>query len=435
LAPRLTPGPRVRQTAGARVDFFLLTWPRVHLLSRHDGKGSDSVTWNAALAAAHGGIGNPTASSPLTYTSGSPADVIDGDDTTFGHTNYLAVEAILVAIDLGADHAISGIRLKTGHNDNHGWTESLFYSTTGTGGWTQAYTRSNSGGDTGLVALGAPVTARYWRLQGPMTDTGLGEQAILYTVELWTGDLIPGSGGSDGSTLTGSPAYSGDLEAWLSSSSTANLHKTDGLPWLTKTAVDAIKVITDKLGNQGAGSTDWITSLWKLAGDFTDAEYAAVKAWWRAASGQAATASGGGASWFTTGDGTVIGQAIDNLSGQVAGVAGSVTPKVMQAGVGALTPVDETDFTHQLAWAVPADVYVVQFTDWPGQKDVNDVAGVTWLPHIAWWAPLEGNQAGQRGFLDFEYNQAHRLPVRCEGILIEAKYVGVTGHVQAFVLP
>jgi hypothetical protein len=96
------------------------------------------------------------------------------------------------------------------------------------------------------------------------------------------------------------------------------------------------------------------------------------------------------------------------------------------------TLVNETDWDTELAWDVPADVYVITVTTIPASQEQIDVAGVNWIPRVAWWCQLNGTHPGERHFLDFELNEASLLPVRCPGILLHARVSGTLGHIQAW---
>lgn len=92
---------------------------------------------------------------------------------------------------------------------------------------------------------------------------------------------------------------------------------------------------------------------------------------------------------------------------------------------------DETDFTREIAWAVPADAYSLVVTSYPIIHDEIDVAGVTWLPRLGWWAPLNGTQGRDRRFINFSENQLDDWPRRLPGVVIRLD-AQVEAHLQAW---
>lgn len=104
--------------------------------------------------------------------------------------------------------------------------------------------------------------------------------------------------------------------------------------------------------------------------------------------------------------------------------------QVPLAGTGwAMT--DQTDFTTELAWAEPADVYVLSFTSPPTSLATVSVAGVEWMPRLLWWAELNQTQAGERHYLDFPGGQIFLPGRRMAGLLLRC-YGPADGHVQAW---
>jgi len=383
------------------------------------------VSFNAALNAANGGFA--VASSPLTYLSGTPDNAIDHNDATVLHTNYLATEARIVDIDLQSSRHITSVRVLDAHSDGHSWKESLFFSDDGVT-WTEAWSQTHSSAsmhDTGIVALTTPGTARYWRFEGPMLSTGAGEQCYLGSLELWSDDATPGTGGTGGSTGTGGPAYSGDLQAWLADDDT-NLHKTDGLPWLTRTLLqstyDLVSTIRDRV-YPGAGPLTVLTDLYlntiKTQLDAQEALDALVSA-------RLTGASGGGGSAFYGPDGTQVAAGVEALLARStnAQVGFPAAPWEMTA---------ETDWDDAIAWDQPADLYVVTFTSTPPTIPDNGRAGVPVRYRLAWWTPLNGTFAQERRWIDFENAHLVDPAGRMPGLLLQT-YTSGGGHLQAWTL-
>lgn len=107
----------------------------------------------------------------------------------------------------------------------------------------------------------------------------------------------------------------------------------------------------------------------------------------------------------------------------------------LEVGAGAFpigwSLVDSVAFNTQIAWPVAADLYTLHLTAWPNINGQVDVAGVTWLPRLGWWAPLNGQFAQGRGFVEFQDSHFHRLPGVLPGILVQTK-AGTTGTLEAW---
>ncbi len=93
--------------------------------------------------------------------------------------------------------------------------------------------------------------------------------------------------------------------------------------------------------------------------------------------------------------------------------------------------VDETDFQDDLAWTVPADLYVVSISTVPASVPDVEVAGVHWLPRLGWWAELNNQHAGERRFLDRQLSLLHDGRRRLAGLWLHCR-TGTQGHVQAW---
>lgn len=215
------------------------------------------------------------------------------------------------------------------------------------------------------------------------------------------------------STGGGGGITTGDLENaladWLTSTSD-NLHKTDGLPWLTKTVADAVKVVTDKLGASGSGnSLDWIVSLWRLAGDLTDAEIGLLKALLTHQS-QVIGASGGGGSAFYGPSGTQVAAGVETLlaSGLTTTDLGAAVALLRErltlspdlADTSRWTLVDTTSGDGDALVSQQADAYFLSITAYPASQAAHGVASTLWLPRWGWVCPRVHGHFAQRQFHD-----------------------------------
>lgn len=204
------------------------------------------------------------------------------------------------------------------------------------------------------------------------------------------------------------------LAEWLST--TDNTHETDGLPWLTKVAADAIKVVTDKLGHGGSGnSLDWIAGLWRLAGDLTDAEIGLLKSLLDRKD-QITGASGGGGSAFYSGDGRQVAQVAADTLDAVNALPAGLTLTDLGAAVALLrerltlspdladdtrwTLVDTTSGDGDALVSQQADAYFLSITAYPASQAAVGVASTLWLPRWGWVCPRVHGHFAQRQFHD-----------------------------------
>jgi hypothetical protein len=91
------------------------------------------------------------------------------------------------------------------------------------------------------------------------------------------------------------------------------------------------------------------------------------------------------------------------------------------------------DFEDAIAFAEPADAYVLSITSYqPTQPATESPAGL-WLPRLGWWCVLNGSLATQRQFVDFEQMLLEQQGRRMPGCAIQLK-PGTLATVQAWVL-
>jgi hypothetical protein len=95
------------------------------------------------------------------------------------------------------------------------------------------------------------------------------------------------------------------------------------------------------------------------------------------------------------------------------------------------TLVDETDWSEELAWPVPADRYILTFTETPPRTPGTSVAGVQWHPRLAWWCELNTGLATERHYIDFADTILQSPTGRMFGVLLNGG-VNTAGHIQAW---
>lgn len=238
-----------------------------------------------------------------------------------------------------------------------------------------------------------------------------------------------------------SPPQTGDitneLGKWLDSTGEVQTHQLDGLPWLTKGVVDAIKTAVDALGpdvisllndvaqipNRTSSAWAEVLLTWQIAGALTQLEIDAWNLLAKRAPGQLTGASGGGGSAFYGPGGTQVADGVEQLLGRSPG-AGPFP------GTGWVMA-DEIDFVAALSWAVPADLYTVDVYTHSAALDSGLYAGVDVIWRLGWWAPLNGNYAQERRYFETERAHLSIAGARMPGLLL-ALPQGGTGHVQAW---
>lgn len=93
----------------------------------------------------------------------------------------------------------------------------------------------------------------------------------------------------------------------------------------------------------------------------------------------------------------------------------------------------EADFEDAIAFAEPADAYVLSITSYQDTQPANESPAGLWLPRLGWWCVLNGSLATQRQFVDFEQmlldDQGRRMP----GCAIQLR-PGTIATVQAWLL-
>jgi hypothetical protein len=261
-----------------------------------------------------------------------------------------------------------------------------------------------------------------WNTAGEQTGVLSGDHnaAVLPPLDV---ELEGTSGGGAG---TGGTAQTGDLASWLSNDPTIQAHATDGLPATTKAVVDdtntkvtsglnlagGLQALSDSLANTLQMASDYLAG--RTSTYFTDLKNRLIGA------------SGGGGSAFYGAGGTQVSEGVEALLARStnAQVGFPASPWEMTA---------ETDFDGCLAWDQPADLYTVTFATTPPTIPNNGQCGVPVRYRLAWWAPLNGEFAQGRHWIDFEkvhlVDPAGRMP----GLLLQT-YLGGTGHVEAWTL-
>lgn len=244
------------------------------------------------------------------------------------------------------------------------------------------------------------------------------------------------------------PTTSGEvqeaLSAWLSS--TGNDYPTTSTPYL---AYQDTQTIVDVLGGASSNWAGTVSTIIGAIKDQTDLLPAGIaqltNAWLDDLLDQATSANdlvqqivagtagirvaldGGGSSFGSTYD------QVDAIAGQVAQLLADGEQLATYADFPGApwTMTDEQAFDTNLAYAEPAHLYVVSFSDLGSNVVNTTVSGVDVSYRLAWWTPLAGANAHQRRFIDTPaahlYDNGHRMP----GILL-CSQAGGSGTIQAW---
>jgi hypothetical protein len=262
---------------------------------------------------------------------------------------------------------------------------------------------------------------RFYDLSGSLAYPTNGQTTLLIAVDIvWGDDSTPISG--DPETV---PTTTGDLSDWLSVAH--NTKGADSAPIHVETLATggsgfvAIKSVADAIATSvGSGLGTAVSALTTAVGTANTALVHAATTWSDALAAALQAMSDDFASFGAS------------KPAQGGGDFGAGT---FPSNVGSLvwTLLDETDFVGEIAWAQPADVYVLSITTPPHGFPINLVDGVHTIYRAGWWCPLNGSFGRQRRFIDFEDNHLEVGAERMPGVLISLQ-PGGEGHLQAWAL-
>lgn len=235
----------------------------------------------------------------------------------------------------------------------------------------------------------------------------------------------PPTGGSDGSTGVGDPTLTGDLEAWLSDDADLNKRHDDSAPYKTQALATgasgfaAIKGVADTIAtNVGTLLTRWSAAMATTVQTTSDNVATLLTRWSAALATSLQAMSDDFATFFNT------------VGGTAGGPTGALSGRT-EFPTELWTLVEETDFTFQISWDVPADLYTISLTGIPARINTVDVDGATWRPRVGWWALRNGDLLGDRRFLSWENEYVEDGGRRMPGIVIRTQ-PEIAGHVEAW---
>lgn len=385
----------------------------------------------------------------VTTNAGTLNGAIDGDDTTPWQGKATG-SLWAYKVDLGQARAINSFRVTCdaipGSVTVQSSTDNVNFTVRGSVLFP---------GDTGWTGLASTVTARYWQFL-------VNNAAVNSILTLWTWELRDDAGNPwpvfPGTNVATQGATAAQLDqrftSWLDEGSTD--HPTGRLVQI-ETKIDAIKSEEDTLTTRVGTPTDASTGatvFGKLAaqqaeiGTPTDASTALTL--FGKLAGLASTPPTGLAGAvttlaadITTAVSSIVGTAgrtISDVSHDVASVENHLLDVVSgRAGFPTGTPntawvlAATTDFDTELAWAQPADMYLVSITAVRAGQSQSTFAGLTWYYRLGTWCELNGSLGSHRRFLEFEHQMLENAGRRMAGLALRCQ-PGTIGTVQAWTL-
>lgn len=215
---------------------------------------------------------------------------------------------------------------------------------------------------------------------------------------------------------------------WQSTDGGVNTHEADGIPWLLKTELAATKILVEGLFDL-TKSADGIP---RTSGDFMKAMtgpiIAAAAEFFPKSTTQLVGPDTAGGSAFYTADGALVSQLVAQIWQRLR-----VLRNDLPFGVSPWTMTAEEDFADAIAFAQPADAYVLSITSYQETQPATESPAGLWLPRLGWWCVLTGTLASQRQFVDFQEELLSDGGRRMAGAAIQLR-PGTLATVQAWVL-
>lgn len=275
-----------------------------------------------------------------------------------------------------------------------------------------------------------PITVanpeRSYHYGGTVVSGATSDNGAVFGVDVtYTPGSLPPPG-----TITNSD-LDADLATWLSGDSGTNEHHTD-TPYDTHlkavetnalaagaSGFDAIKAAADTIATSvGSGLGAAVAGIGTTLGTVNANVVTLMNRWSASLATSLQALSDDFATFFNTVGGTAGGP-----TGALSGRSAFPT--------GLWTMADETDFTFQISWNVPADLYTISLTGIPARINTVDVDGATWRPRVGWWALRNGDLLGARRFLSWESEYVEDGGRRMPGVVIRTQ-PEIAGHVQAW---
>lgn len=266
------------------------------------------------------------------------------------------------------------------------------------------------------------------------------DNVLVWMIDVQADGVLSGGSPSGGGASAGD--VNNTLADWLISTND-NTHQTDGLPWLTRVAVDAIKTAVDgglNLAGGLQGLSDNLAQTLQLASDYVAGR---TSTYFTDLKNRLIGASGGGGSAFYGPGGTQVAEGVetllaqnltpDNLGAAVALIRERVTLSPDLADTSRWTLVDTVTGEDDALVELQADLFRVTIGDAPGTHGPQLVGGVEWRPRWGWIAPrVHGCYLQRQPLVDLSpFVVAPGLFM--DGLLLYS-HPGFTWLVEAFVL-
>lgn len=127
-----------------------------------------------------------------------------------------------------------------------------------------------------------------------------------------------------------------------------------------------------------------------------------------------------------------LGAQSTDLSGTAGSAVGALSGRTGFPATG-WTMAAEADFEDAIAFAEPADAYVVNVTSYQSTQPATESPAGLWLYRLGWWCVLNGSLASRREFVEFQQQLLTDGGRRMPGCAIQLK-PGTLATVQAWLL-
>jgi hypothetical protein len=127
-----------------------------------------------------------------------------------------------------------------------------------------------------------------------------------------------------------------------------------------------------------------------------------------------------------------LGAQSTDLSGTAGSAVGALSGRTGFPATG-WSMAAEADFEDAIAFAEPADAYVVNVTSYQSTQPATESPAGLWLYRLGWWCVLNGSLASRREFVEFQQQLLTDGGRRMPGCAIQLK-PGTLATVQAWLL-
>jgi hypothetical protein len=288
------------------------------------------------------------------------------------------------------------------------------------------------------VAPDSPLTWDGGRFAGPSSPETTRPTSVSVN-EFGLDVLVSPPGGGGGGTPATETDLANAMTDWLDTSAGtqansaplqdhATLATVRSVVGSTSGQLDATKSVADAIHDLLTATNKNLGTLWDLAGHLADLEIAAWQGFFHAGAQRLTGPDSAGGSAFYTADGNLVSQLVAETWQRVRVLRGDIG-----FGTDGWTMSATADFTDAIAFAEPADAYVLAITSYEDTQPATESPAGLWLPRLGWWCVLTGSLASQRQFVDFEQMLLADQGRRMSGCAIQLR-PGTLATVQAWLL-